>query len=264
MSVLKKLLICGAKVSILEEYRDRFVGLDLEYYSDINSLINSSEVVVVCGGDGTIMHMAKKAAIYKVPVFGINYGRLGFMSAIESNNLGRLEDFINGNYKISRRMMLKVKSKNLETYALNDLVLNRNLNSQIADYKVFSGSEKICSYRADGLIVATPTGSTAYSLAAGGPIIESGVDCFLVTPICAHTLSARSIVLSSDMDINLKYSPKNNDGITITIDGNIWFEDNQSGKLDIEKSELYAQFVELNSCSFYSNIDTKLINKFAN
>ncbi len=264
ISVLKKLLSCGAKVSVLEKYKDRFVGLDLEYCSDINTLISKNEVAVVCGGDGTIMHVAKKASEYKVPVFGINYGRLGFMSAIESDNLDHIEDFINGNYKISRRMMLKVKSKNLETYALNDLVLNRNLNSQIVDYKVFSGSEKICSYRADGLIVATPTGSTAYSLAAGGPIIESNMECFLVTPICAHTLSARSVVLSSNMTVNLKYFSKSNDAITITVDGNIWFEDSELGELDIEKSELYAQFVELNSCSFYSNMDTKLINKFAN
>lgn len=264
LNVLKKLLSYGVKVFVLEEYKDSFNGLNLNFCKDIDVLIKNSEVAIVCGGDGTIMHMAKKASKYGVPIFGINYGRLGFLSGMECNNLWGIEEFINGKYKVSHRMMLKITSKEFEAYALNDLVLNRNLNSQIVDYKVSSNLEKICSYRADGLIVSTPTGSTAYSLAAGGPIIESDMECFLVTPICAHTLSARSIVLNSGMILELEYAPKNNDGITAIVDGNILFQDNQKGLLRIEKAKYHAKFIELDSCSFYSNIDTKLINKFTN
>ena len=264
LGVLKKFLSYGVKVFVSEEHKDRFNGLNLNFCKDVDALIKNSEIAVVCGGDGTIMHVAKKASKYDVPVFGINYGRLGFLSAVESNNLPGIEEFVNGKYKVSRRMMLKITSKEFETYALNDLVINRNLNSQIVDYKVSSNSEKICSYRADGLIVSTPTGSTAYSLAAGGPIIESNMECFLITPICAHTLSARSIILNSDMHLELEYIPKNNDGITAIVDGGILFQDNQQGLLKVEKSKYYAKFIELESCGFYSNIDTKLVNKFAN
>ena len=262
-NILKRFLSYKVKISVLEKYRNEFKDFDLNFCEDINKLIEKSELVVVCGGDGTIMHTAKKASMYGIPVFGVNYGRLGFMSSIESDNLSGIEDFINGRYKISRRMMLKITARNSTVYALNDLVLNRKLDSQIVDYRVFSGSEKICSYRADGLIVSTPTGSTAYSLAAGGPIIESNMRCFLATPICAHTLSARSMVLNSDTPIILKYFPKNGDGVVATVDGNTWFEDDGIGEFVIEKSEFYSQFVELNSHSFYSNMDTKLVNKFA-
>lgn len=264
VNILNKFLSYGVEIAVLESHKNKLSGLKLSFYSDINELIKNSEIVVVCGGDGTIMHTAKRASRYEIPVFGINYGRLGFMSSIESDNLSRIEDFVKGKYKISRRIMLKITSKNLETYALNDLVLNRKLDSQIVDYKVLSSSQKICSYRADGLIFSTPTGSTAYSLAAGGPIVESDMDCFLITPICAHTLSARSIILNSNMPVDIRYIPKNKDGITVTVDGNIWFEDNDEGLLNVEKSEFYSQFIELDSCGFYSNMDTKLINKFAN
>ena len=264
INILKKFSDCNAKISVLEKYRSEFKNFNLSFYENIDTLVKNSEMVVVCGGDGTIMHIAKKASRYKIPVFGINYGRLGFMSSVESSNLDGIDELMSGKYKISSRMMLKIKSKYGESYALNDLVVNRKLNSQIVDCKVLSGSEKICFYRADGLIISTPTGSTAYSLSAGGPIIESNMECFLISPVCAHTLSARSIVLNSDMNVKLNYLPKVGSGIVVTIDGNVWFESNEPGILEIEKSELYSQFVELNSCSFYSNIDTKLMNKFFN
>ncbi len=264
LDILKRFLNYNVEILVLEKYRTRFKELNLTFYENLDDLIKNSEITVVCGGDGTIMHTAKKAARYSVPIFGINYGRLGFMSSIESSNLSGIEEFISGKYNISRKMMLKIISNNFETYALNDLVLNRKLDSQIVDYKVFANSNKICSYRADGLIISTPTGSTAYSLAAGGPIIESNMSCFLITPICAHTLSARSIVLNSDMAIKLEYSPKNNGGVAITVDGNIFLEGNDKAVIRAQKSEYDALFVELNSSSFYSNIDTKLINKFAN
>lgn len=264
LDIVKKFLNYGTQISALEKYKNKFENLNLIFYEDLDELIKNSEIAVVCGGDGTIMHIAKIAAKYNVPVFGINYGKTGFMSTIESGNLLGIEEFIYGKYKISRRMMLKVVSNSFETYALNDLVLNRKLDSQIVDYKVFVDSEKICSYSSDGLIISTPTGSTAYSLAAGGPIVESNMNCFLITPICAHTLSARSIVLCSSMPIDLEYLPKSGGGLVATVDGNIFFEDNKNGLIKVKKAEFDALFIELNSSSFYSNIDTKLVNKFVN
>ncbi len=253
----------GIKVSALKNYCEKFKGLDLNLFSDIDELLQNNDIAVALGGDGTIMRVAKMASKYNLPVFGINNGRLGFMASAEYNHLEKLSEFIDGKYTISKRMMLRTVQKSREFFALNDVVINRTPDSQIIDCQVERLSQRICTYHADGLIISTPTGSTAYSLAANGPIVQSDMECFLISPICAHSLSARSMILKDDMPINLNYIPKKNSKIIISIDGQVCLEDDKPGVLKIEKSDLCAKFIELDSCSFYSNIDKKLINKIS-
>lgn len=260
-SVVNSLLKLDVSVFMLENYSKDVSGLKITYRGNIEALVSSSDVVVAIGGDGTIMHAAKIAAEFGKPVLGINSGRLGFMASIEQNQIDKLSQLISGDYKISKHMMFEVTHQDHKFFALNDVVINRAPDSQIIDYRICRSSESICGYRADGLIVATPTGSTAYSLSAGGPIVESDMECMIITPICAHSLYARSMVLNPDEPITVKYEHKNSLKVLVSIDGQVCFSDSVDNKLDIKKADIFAKFIILGHNDFYKNIDKKLISK---
>lgn len=259
--IINTLLKFNASVRMTKHRSENFGEFKITFLHSLEDLINSSDVILAIGGDGTIMHTAKLAAEFNKPVLGINSGLLGFMASIEKNQTDKLWALVNGNYKISNRMMLEIKYKDSKFFALNDVVINRAPDSQIVDYKIYKLSESVCGYRADGIIVATPTGSTAYSLSAGGPIVQPDMNCMIITPVCAHSLYARSMVLNSDEPITVEYNFKNDSKVFITIDGQVCFSDSMNGKLEIKKSNLFAKFIVLEQNSFYKNIDKKLINK---
>ncbi len=259
--VTDTILKFGIHVFMLEEYSKNFSGLNITFCGNLKDLISSSDVVLAIGGDGTIMHTAKLAAEFDKPVLGVNSGRLGFMASIEKNQIDKLSELVGGNYKISKHILLEVKHENNKLFALNDVVINRTPESQILDYKICKFSESVCSYRADGIIAATPTGSTAYSLSAGGPIVQSDMDCIIITPICAHSLYARSMVLDSDEPITIEYDSDNNSKIFVSVDGQVCFSDSAHGKLEIKKTNSFAKFIVLGHNGFYRNLDKKLLNK---
>lgn len=260
--IIDKLFKLGVQVYMLEDYSQVFKKFNIINYNNLEDLMSNSDMVVVIGGDGTIMHVAKIAAELDKPVLGINSGQLGFMASIEKNQLNELSLLIDGNYKISKHMMLEVRHKDDKFFALNDVVVNRAPDSQIIDYKIYKFSENVYGYRSDGIIIATPTGSTAYSLSAGGPIVQSDMECMIITPICAHSLYARSMVLNSDEPVVLEYNnTKEKSKVFVSIDGQVCFSDFTGGKLEITKTNLFAKFIVLGQNNFYKNIDKKLINK---
>lgn len=224
-------------------------------------LYKTADVIITIGGDGTIMRYAKRAAQDNKPVLGINAGRMGYLADIEQNELSLISKLLKGEYNIEKRIMLSVtvmeNGKVLNEYnALNDAVITSGFISRIVDIQTFVGDDAI-SYRADGLIVSTPTGSTAYSMSAGGPIIDPRTEVFCITPICSHSLSAKPILLGADSKIKLKAFSKKRTDIYLTVDGRKVAAIKPYTDIIIKKSELTTQLIRLNDRSFYKTLSNK-------
>ncbi|MBR2734763.1 MAG: NAD(+)/NADH kinase [Clostridia bacterium] len=238
-----------------------FSGSKIIYFGHSNSVIRESDIVFVVGGDGTIIHYAKEAARFDRPVFGINGGNLGFLASCEKDEISKIDKIIAGNYLLSKRLMLEVEFGDGSFTALNDIVISRDTNSSVLKYSVLRDDKMICGYSADGIILATPTGSTAYSLSAGGPIVDKNLDCVVLTPICPHTLAARSMILDTGKEIfiNMNNTGNENEEFAISVDG----ESNrckvgENKIIKIKKSKLKAKFIEPIGYDFYDKIRKKL------
>lgn len=226
-----------------------------------DELYHLADLIVTIGGDGTIIRYAKRAAIDNKPVLGINAGRMGYLANIEQNELHLLSKLNSNEFVIEKRMMLNVSvyenGKLLNEYsALNDAVITSGFISRIVDISVGVGNEYI-SYRADGLIVSTPTGSTAYSMSAGGPIIDPLTENFCITPICSHSLSAKPIILGSDNQIKLKSFSKKRTDIFLTVDGRKVASLKPFTEVIIKRSPNYVQLMRLNNRTFYKTLSYK-------
>lgn len=221
------------------------------------------DIVLIIGGDGTIMHYSKLVCSYQKPVLGINSGRLGFLAGLEKSGIKSLKYLIDGEYKITERMLIsaEINGKENEYCALNDMVISRNFDSQIMDFKVSRCGKLVCTFRADGVIVATPTGSTAYSLSAGGPIVEADMECIILTPVCAHSLSVRPMIFDAAGEIEIEFMMRKGLQGFISCDGNVLFNFKNSGKMRVKHSKKYVKMITLPGQDFYKNLDKKLIEK---
>ncbi len=172
------------------------------------AILASCDMAVVLGGDGSMIHIAKNAAAFGVPVLGVNGGNVGFMAGLEMNQLDRLPRLLEGRYKIEPRMMLQVTvtrpHETLTFTALNEAVVSHGSLSRLIAMEVSSEEKPVTTYRADGVIVATPTGSTAYSLSAGGPVVDPELSCMLLTPICPHAMHTRPLLFSDTVSLTIK------------------------------------------------------------
>ena len=183
----------GAKVLMWQGCSKYFEGEKIEFYPTYSELVKQCDMALTVGGDGTIIHAAKIAATEHKPLIGVNVGRLGFAADVEPDEIDRLPMLLSGNYGVQKRMLLDITventlGENKKFIAVNDAIIARGQLSRIIDLKVSLNNQFISSYRADGLLFSTPTGSTAYSLSAGGPIIDPEMDCILMTPVCPHSL----------------------------------------------------------------------------
>ena len=253
-------------------FRDR--GIDcvvlLDDFSEKTSyepvLQDDMECAVVLGGDGTLIHVARKLAEKKIPVFGINMGNLGFLTHADSGKArAALESLVAGEYCIEERMMLEASVDGMAFgTALNDVVLTRNGFSRIISVGIFVNGKPVCNYRGDGVIVATPTGSTGYNLSAGGPVVAPKTELFIITPICPHSLSARSILLSAEDELHIvvREAKKTQDEEAIlTLDGQRAKDLAAEDTIVIKKSEKKAYFIQLNENSFFDALHRKLGNQ---
>lgn len=227
--------------------------------ADEKDLFPLCPVVAVLGGDGTIIGAAKKCAPYKNILVGINIGNVGYLSTTESSNLQKAAEILTSdNIHYDDRYMLCVNiysgEKKIAAYhALNEVVLSRTDASKLMDITAYSNDKTVCHYRADGIIVSTPTGSTAYSLSAGGPVVSPDADAMLLTPICPHMLKARCIVLPPK-PIKLKSESLS----TISVDGQIFCSLSEDNYITVEKSPYSARLVPSADMSFYDILQTKL------
>ncbi len=224
-------------------------------------IYKAADVIITIGGDGTIIRYAKAAAKYNKPVLGINAGRMGYLANLEQNELELISKLKHSNYFTERRMMLSVNVvENGQTVgeytALNDAVITSGFISRIIDVSANVAGDSI-SYRADGIIISTPTGSTAYSMSAGGPIIDPLMQSMCITPICSHSLAAKPILMSANSTIKLKAFSKKRTEIFLTVDGRKVCSVKPYTEIYIKKSPEFVQLIRLNNRSFYKTLSYK-------
>ncbi|MBF7097116.1 NAD(+)/NADH kinase [Alkalibacter mobilis] len=230
---------------------------------DEKKMFSESECIIVFGGDGTILEAVRKMGKNHIPMFGVNYGNLGFMAEVEENGIDvSLDRLLKNDYAIEERMMLDVEIDGFDSEehgftALNDVVISRGANTRLIDIKIYGNENLIEEYRADGLIISTPTGSTAYSLSAGGPIIEPSNDSILVvTPICPHSLHNRSIVLDANKEISV-FAESKDKNLIVAIDGQKFFEMNQK-PIHIKKAVSTVKLIKFKENNFFEILRRKL------
>ncbi len=227
-------------------------------------IFKHSDIIISLGGDGTLLNVARQASCREVPLFGINLGHLGFLTEAEVGDMfASLEKLIKGDYTIEKRMMLEAylesdKSAAKSFIALNDIVVTKSSFSRLVTYSLYINDNFVDEYSADGLIISSPTGSTAYSLSAGGPIVSPDVEVMLITPICPHTLHSRSILVSNKDLVRIEVGNSNSTDIIMTIDG-------QDGKtivpgdtITVKQSKYYANLVKLSNRSFFDVLRAKM------
>ncbi|WP_050698137.1 NAD(+)/NADH kinase [Anaeromassilibacillus senegalensis] len=263
--VVNQLRQYGASVTMKSEHQDDFPGCPITFAPDFFQALQECDVVLAIGGDGTIIHAAKHAAMTNKPVLGINVGRLGFVAGLEVDELEKLENLVEGDYSLEERMMLQIslnQSEELRTfYALNDAVISRGSLSRILDLKVLFNHSNMCDYRADGLIFATPTGSTAYSLSAGGPVIDPSMNCILLSPICPHSLFTRTVVFGEDAKLEVLPSRDSESEIFLTIDGETAVPVGDRCPICISRAAYTAQIIKLKPSNFYEVVNEKLAER---
>lgn len=246
------------KIFRLHRHRSSFLYLPTE------ELYATSDIVIVFGGDGTILDAARYAAPYALPILGFNFGRIGYMAELELSEIDYLSQICEGNYTIDERTMLSVEIMNASrklrksAFALNDAVLTNGALARLVDFELYEGGNLLTQYRADGLILSTPTGSTAYSMSAGGSIIDPHLDAICVTPICPHSLSSRPILFSDSAVLEVKNTSKREKMIYLTVDGKISFELYYNDIVRVSKSDKKTRLVRVKNSSFYSNLRAKL------
>lgn len=234
-------------------------------FIDIDKIISDVDIVISIGGDGTLIHVSKYAAIYGKPVFGINAGRLGFLTNLEYENLNEIKKLSQKKYKMQSRMTIDLvyKRNGLEKryMAVNDVVITRGSLSRIIDIDIECEEIVVGKYRSDGIIFATPTGCTAYSLSAGGPIIEPTINCIAMTTICPHSLFARTILFSENKHLKVKPYINDETEVYITIDGEENIKIQKKDEITIAKGEREIKLIELEENKFYHDINKKFVTR---
>jgi len=225
---------------------------------------DKADVILVLGGDGTMLSVAAKAAKRKTPVIGINLGRLGFLADIERDELENgLNKLFAGEYVIEERMMLEaVLSGGEKSTAINDVVITRaNSFLKILELDVYIDDEYVDDFKADGIIIATPTGSTAYSLSAGGPIVDPSLDMMIVTPICPHKMYCRTIIVPPEKVITIKCKVTSRDDAVVAADSAVLGKLCAEETVTVRASSETLKLIRLEGSQFFGALQKKLIKK---
>ncbi|MDR0992533.1 MAG: NAD(+)/NADH kinase [Ruminococcus sp.] len=242
-------------------------GADVEIDRDFEAVrekaMPDADILIAVGGDGTILKTAVKAASLGIPLLGINTGRLGFMASAERDELRLLPRLVAGDYSVDRRIMIEavlLRGGNIvwRTDALNE-VLAARAYSKITDFEVTTGGTVVTRVRADGIMIATPTGSTAYALACGGPIAEPSADILQMTPVCPHSLFARTMIFKGSRILRITHSAESESAVFISADGkgNVPFE--KGDILKVQKSDKYLKLIDIKGGAFFSAVNGKLM-----
>ncbi len=266
-SALDILAAAGVDVKICLPFDvDRTYDLPADIrFSRLDKELPDASVVVCFGGDGTILHMAKSATRHGVPVLGVNIGTMGFMAELESTELSQLTRLATDDYTIDNRMMLDVsvfRDRDIifHDICLNDVVITKGAVARIVHLSVKCDGVQAMECGGDGVIVATPTGSTAYSLSAGGPIVEPEAHSILVTPICAHDVASRCMVASDNRQIQVELAKNPRRNAFLSVDGGKALKMNMGDVASIKKSNLVTKLVRLKERSFYDVVNMKFKN----
>jgi NAD+ kinase len=262
--------------SLCEFLRDRGLGVVLEDATarllrdpkaeaqPVHEIGRHIDLAIVVGGDGTMLNVARSLAPYDVPLIGVNLGRLGFLTDIPSDSMFEgLQRVLDGDYQTERRLLLCADvlrdGKLLHNHnALNDVVINKGQVARLIEFETYVDDEFVTSTRADGIIVATPTGSTAYALSAGGPILHPTLPAFIMVPICPHTLSYRPIAVSSDSHIEIVMTHTGNQTAHVTFDGQTNFGLQDGDRVSVRRTETPVTLLRPSHRNHYDVLRTKL------
>lgn len=261
--IAEMFLKTDTEVLMLSENRSLFTGLDITYYDLIEEIFDNCNIAVTVGGDGTIIHNAKFATIADKPLIGVNVGRLGFAADVEPDNIEELKRLITGEFSIQNRMLLEVSVKHVDGtedkyIAVNDAIVARGQLSRIIDITVSHNNSKISTYHADGVLFSTPTGSTAYSLSAGGPVIFPEMECILLTPVCPHSLMSRSVLFDSSAILTINVNYPEDASVILSIDGEINVDILDTDVVTIKKYPKKLKLLSVHNCNFYQLLNEKL------
>ncbi len=259
---LSKWLSARGKKVLLDERTASDLGMAGVAAKDLPSLV---DMIIVLGGDGTLLSAARLVADSKknVPIFGVNLGSLGFMAEVSLDELyANLEKALAGKLQAEERMMLTAgiirRGKKVSEYnVLNDAVVSKGAIARMVSLEVSVGDDYLTSIRADGLILATPTGSTAYSLSAGGPIIHPALHCFVVTPICPHTLSNRPIAIPDSAIVRVKLVSRS-EGVSLSLDGQVVSPLRMNDIVEVKKAKYRVRLIKHPTKNYYEILRTKL------
>ena len=254
------------RCEILENRMTQSAGI--RHFTDIAHIDKDTECAIVLGGDGTMIQAAIDLVHTELPIIGVNTGNLGFLTEVEYQNVySALDKLLSGDYTIESRMMLKEISyfkqpdSRSSCYALNDIVISKRGSGRLITVKVYLENELADVYRADGLIISTPTGSTGYNLSAGGPVMVPNLKAMVVTPICAHSLNKRSLVVDAKEKITLEIGQTKDVGVDlamVTADGRTIGKLSTGDKLVLEVPHATTRLIKLSEIGFYERMREKL------
>lgn len=240
---------------------------EYDKYTDLSDIHDDIECAIVLGGDGTIIQAANDLVHKDIPILGVNLGTLGFLTEIEKHNIfPTLTKLFENHFQIEERMMLTGKineriNKEFLGYALNDIVISKSGLCRVITIKVYVNGELIDTYRGDGVIISTPTGSTAYNLSAGGPVVAPGIHVMIITPICPHSLNNRCIVISAEDKVVLELSKSkeahNDEGIA-AFDGKITQYLSTGDTIEITKAKEVTKLIKVTDSSFFEILRNKI------
>lgn len=263
---IKKYLEEKGKVCYVQDSAGHDAGKPYKY-TDASKIPADVEGVLVLGGDGTLLQASRDLVDTQLPLLGINLGTLGYLAEIERKNIRfALDQMIRGDFAIEDRMMITGSAfhhqkKLMEDLALNDIVIGRRGRLRVVDFNIYVDGVFLCSYRADGIIISTPTGSTGYSLSAGGPIVAPNASLMLLTAIAPHTLNSRTIVLPDNVEITVELGgshAQDNEGAEATFDGDTSVMLNMGNRISITKSQKTMHLVKINHTSFVEILRNKM------
>ena len=261
--ICSRLKELGAEYFFFPEYKKDFGFTDAKFLSPDEALTGCDAVIAV-GGDGSIIHAAKLAILKHKPILGINAGRLAFMAGLESNELGLLSRLIDGDYTVDKRLLLKtsvIKDDKVifSDYCVNDCLVTNEEKQRMSAIDVALNGKVFNSYLCDGVLVSTPTGSTAYSLSAGGPVVDPELESILLTPLCPHSLFDRSLIFRPDAVLTVTSAENSN--LCISNDGSQPIVIEPGCRAEISRAEFTANFIRIKSDNFIDILYTKLAQR---
>lgn len=260
LDVCKKLDELGATYIINSEIKNCFSETKA-LFSDYDSMIEQCDLIIAVGGDGTFIHAAKHGK----PILGINAGRIAFMAGLEHSELNMLKALIDGDYEIDRRLTLKSDicspdGKVIDTrFCVNDVVVARGTQIKMEEFFVEHNGRLLNSYTADGIIISTPTGSTAYNLSAGGPVVDPQIESIILSPICTHSLFSRALIFKPDSTFKLSSTQGSEIGLSCDGEDTIIIPSNHY--VTVTKADMVAEFIRIKNETFLEILNTKLAQR---
>lgn len=254
---------------VTKRIKDAFEDIKIDIFNTYeikpSDISKDLEMLIVLGGDGTLLGVSRKiSSKLDIPLLGINIGNLGFLSSVDISEIDKaIFKLKNDLFKVENRMLLKCSINDInndDQIALNDIVIARGTLSRMTKFDIYVDDKYYSSFKGDGLIIATPTGSTAYSFSAGGPFIYPDLDVILITPICPHTKSMQTMVLRGDSNIKINTFHEEED-VYLTVDGQKVYEVSKKAIIEINRAEKEAKLIQFDDYDYFKVLRTKILNK---